>query len=105
VAISTRGLTLVSDHAINLPAGTKIYQSPAAAATVLGTADGTVDYYGTPATGWKAVRCNPDGKGSVIAYTSTAATPYVVPLPTPPGQPVTYPVTVGGKDAGTVTLP
>jgi hypothetical protein len=74
MAISTSGLILTSDHAVTLPAGTHIYATPTGGADEIGTASGQVDYFGSPAQGWKAVRVNPDGTGSRIAYTTTAAT-------------------------------
>ncbi len=77
VSISTTGLTLTSDHAVTLPKGTAIYQAPENGAKVLGKASGAVGYYGTPAAGWKAVRVDL-GYGTLIGYTTTAASAYKV---------------------------
>ena len=77
VSISTTGLTLTSDHAVTLPKNTVIYQAPENGAKVLGYHTGQVGYYGTPATGWKAVRVDL-GYGTLIGYTTTAASVYKV---------------------------
>ncbi len=77
VSISTTGLTLTSDYAVTLPRGTPIYEAPENGARILGRATGPVSYFGTPATGWKAVRVTLGG-GSKIAYTTTAAVAYKV---------------------------
>lgn len=81
MAISTRGLILTSDQAVNLPADTAILEQPVAGAKLLGKTGGAVDYFGSPATGWKAVRVDL-GAGSLIGYTSTRASVYAkTPIP------------------------
>lgn len=84
MAISTRGLVLTSDHAVTLPVGTVIFAQSADGAEVLGHEGGQVDYFGTPADGWKAVRVDL-GQGSLIGYTRTAATVYAK-APAPPAD-------------------
>jgi hypothetical protein len=84
VSIATRGLTLTSDYSLDLPAGTGIVDAPGG--QLIGHFTGTFDYFGTDGA-LKAVRV-PTDAGSVIGFTSTAATPYkkpvvVVPDPTP----------------------
>lgn len=77
VAINTRGLTLVSHHAVTLPDDTRVYEFAEAGAPLIGTFSGTVPYFGL-SNGYKAVRVSgPDG--SVIGYTSTAATVWANP--------------------------
>lgn len=72
MSIATRGLTLTTDYAVNLPAGTGVVDAPGG--TLIGNFTGPVDYFGTSGP-LKAVRV-PTPDGSVIGYTSTAATPY-----------------------------
>jgi hypothetical protein len=57
---------------VTLPEGTSVREYPDGSAPEVGKFGGAVDYFGGT-SGWKAIRvAGPDG--SVIAYTSTAAT-------------------------------
>lgn len=109
VAISTRGLELISDHKINLPAGTKVRETPDNDGALIGEYSGAVPYFGV-ADGWKAVRVG-SPTGSVIGYTSTAATPWKDPIPAPPPDPAVLKaeynkgVTAASAAAKTATKP
>lgn len=99
MAISTRGLTLVSHHAVTLPPGTKVYEEAREGAGEIGEFSGPVPYFGVT-DGFKAVRvAGPDG--SVIGYTSTAATVWDNPPPAAPTDPEALKVEYnkGVKDA------
>lgn len=71
MAISTRGLTLISHHAVSLPDGTKVYEYPEAGSPVIGEFTGPVAYFGA-VNGYKAVRVS-GPEGTVIGYTGTSA--------------------------------
>jgi len=77
MSISTSGLTLTTDYAVSLPAGSAVHESPDGASPLVGTFGGQVDYFGSTG-GFKAVRVA-GVNGSVIGYTATAATAFRKP--------------------------